>query len=479
MNETTPALALQQINKRFGGVAALRDATLVVRPGTVHALLGENGAGKTTLMRIAYGMVRPDAGAVRIHGQLVRLRSPGDAIAHGIGMVHQHFTLVPAMTVTENIALGNSGAFDPEASARHVHDLARMTGLAIDPNARVCDLPVTAQQRLELIKVLSRNASIVILDEPTTLLAPREADDLLHQVRQLADAGRTVVLITHKLRDALRVADDVTVLRRGTTSLVSVRADATEDSLVEAMLGERSVGAATRPASRIPGREIIDAQSITVVDDRGVERIRNATLQLHSGEIVGVAAVEGSGHRELLEGIAGRRPISAGTLRLPSTVGFIPDDRQREALVMEMTLAENVALNHAGSRRGMIRWRDVAASARRIISEFEVVAPSESSLAATLSGGNQQKFVVGRELSGLPPAVVANNPTRGLDVRASAYVLGQLTHVCANGVALLIYCTDIDEVLAIADRMLVVHNGSVFETAVDADAVGRAMLGVA
>jgi len=477
VTDASPALALEQIDKRFGATTALTNASFVARRGTVHALLGENGAGKTTLMRIAYGMVRADVGVVRIQGQPVQLRSPADAIARGVGMVHQHFTLVPAMTAAENIALGNTGTFDPALAARHVHDLTRTTGLPIEPDVRVRVLPVTAQQRLELLKVLSRAANIVILDEPTALLAPQEADDLLRRVRQLADSGRTIVLITHKLRDALGVADEVTVLRHGATSLARSRHDVDEDTLIQAMLGQRAPLAVQPFTARIPGPEVVDARDVSITDSRGILRIKNATFQVRAGEIVGVAAIEGSGHRELLEAVAGRVSLSGGTLRRPSVVGFIPDDRHRDALVMQMSLVENVAVHEAGSRRGIMQWRDIAATTRRLIADFDVRAESESTPVSTLSGGNQQKFVVGRELSQTPKVVVASNPTRGLDIRASEYVLSQLTRICSLGVALLIHSADLDEILRIADRMLVVHAGTVSEMAVDADQVGRAMVG--
>jgi simple sugar transport system ATP-binding protein len=394
-------------------------------------------------------------------------------------MVHQHFTLVAAMTAAENIALGNSGMFDPAAAVRHVHDLTRTTGLAIEPNVHVRDLPVTAHQRLELLKVLSRAANIVILDEPTALLAPQEADDLLRQVRRLADGGRTVVLITHKLRDALSIADEVTVLRHGSTSLVRSRADVDEGALIQAMLGQRVPSVVRNPIDRIRGSAVIDAHDVSITDRRGVLRIRNATFQVHGGEIVGCAAIEGSGHGELFEAVAGRIPVSGGTLRRPASVGFIPDDRNRDALVMQMSLVENVALNQAGVRRGIMQWRDIAAIARGIISDFDVRAQSESDRAETLSGGNQQKFVVGRELKSAPMAVVASNPTRGLDIRAAQYVMDKLARICSSGVAVLLHSTDLDEVLHIADRMLVVHAGSVRETAVDANEVGRALVGAA
>jgi simple sugar transport system ATP-binding protein len=261
-----PTLALEGIGKRFGNVSALENASLTVRPGTVHALLGENGAGKTTLMRVAYGMVAPDRGLLRIDGAPVRLAAPADAMARGIGMVHQHFTLVAAMSVAENIALGGRGRFNARATSKRIQSLAKSTGLSIDPDARVGDLSVTAQQRLELLKALSRDARVLILDEPTAVLAPKEADDLLKQIRELADRGHAVVLITHKLREALRVADDVTVLRRGATTLARSRADVEEDDLVEAMLGTRDYRPPASSSTAVTGRTIIDARDISCAE---------------------------------------------------------------------------------------------------------------------------------------------------------------------------------------------------------------------
>lgn len=475
------ALSLEHIHKRFGNVRALNDASLHVRKGTVHAVLGENGAGKTTLMRVAYGMEHPDSGSVQVRGAPVRFRSPSDAIAYGLGMVHQHFTLVPAMTVAENLALGTQGVFNSEETVARLRDLTRTTGLSIDPSARVRDLSVTEQQRLELLKLLSRNAEILILDEPTAVLAPTEADDLLRQLRQLADAGHAVVLITHKLREALHVADDVTVLRHGGTTLAKTRSDLDEDELVDAMLGQRGREdrAPTTRRSRDPGEVVIAARDLSIVDARGSVRIRNATFDVRGGEIVGVAAVDGSGHRELLRAIAGRLPVKAGTLTLPASVGFVPDDRQRDALVLDMSLTDNFVLKGAGSRRGLIRWRTVAREARAVMDEFDVRAETEESAVRTLSGGNQQRFILGRELHGSPAVVVAENPTRGLDVGASAYLYRRLIEACSDGVAIVVHSTDIDELLRIVDRVLVVYSGSVREVPLDRETVGRAMLGAA
>jgi general nucleoside transport system ATP-binding protein len=476
---TTPALVFERIGKRFGDVVALHGASLVVRTGSVHALLGENGAGKTTLMRIAYGMTPPDTGTLLIDGHRTRLASPADAIARGIGMVHQHFTLVPAMTVAENIALGGRGRFSVADVAERLRALADATGLEIDPMTPVSDLSISAQQRLELLKALSRDARVLILDEPTAVLAPSEADDLLRQVRRLADDGRAVVLITHKLREALRVADDITVLRRGTTTLSATRADVDEDRLVAAMLGQHTNLAAPPLPPIAPGSVTIAARQISVADARGTVRVHDATFDVRAGEVVGVAGVEGAGHHELLRAVARRAPIASGSLDLPHTVGFVPDDRHRDGLIMEMTLVENFALKGVGSRKGRVPWSQMGEATKEIIAHFDVRASGESARARALSGGNQQKFVLGRELYDLPPALVIENPSRGLDVKATSYVRQRVVEARSHGVAIMAYSSDIEELLGIADRMLVVYGGSVREVARDRDAVGRAMLGAA
>ncbi len=479
MTENPPALVLEHIDKWFGTVRALSDARLCVRRGTVHAVLGENGAGKTTLMRVAYGMATPDRGVVRVHGRAVRLRSPADAIERGIGMVHQHFTLVPTMTVAENLALGRHGTFRSGEMDAALRDLAGIAGSSIDLNARVGDLSVIAQQRLELLKVLARNAEILILDEPTAVLAPAEADDLLQRLRGLADAGRAIVLVTHKLREALTIADDVTVLRQGTISLASPRADVDENQLIEAMLGRRPNGSSVTTRRMTSGNALIAARDVSIVDSRGLPRLRNATFEVRSGEIVGVAAVDGSGYRELLRAIAGRLAVSSGTLTLPTSVGFVPGDRHRDGLVLTMSLVENYVLKGAGARRGVIKWRDAATAAQGIVRDFDVRVENVEASAMTLSGGNQQRFIIGRELHGMPAALVAENPTRGLDIQASLDVRTRLVEACSKGVAIVFHSADLDEILAISDRVLVVYNGSVREVVPDADLVGRAMLGAA
>ena len=472
-----PALALERITKRFDDVTALDEASFVVRPGTVHALLGENGAGKTTLMRIAFGLQSRDAGTVCVHGSNVRITSPNDAIALGIGMVHQHFTLVPAMTVAENLALGGRGRFDLASTGDQVRALAQQTGLTLNPDARVSDLSVGAQQRLELLKALARNARILIFDEPTAVLAPSEAEDFLRRIRHLADRGCAVVLITHKLREALSVADDITVLRRGETVLTRPRANVDEETLVEAMIGQRTVQTPPQRRPRTSRPSIISARDVSVVDANGTIRVRHASFDVHGGEIVGVAAVEGSGHRELLRAVARRTPVSTGALELPDAVGFVPDDRHRDGLVLGMSLTENYVLRGAGARRGIVRWADAARATSEIVRQFDVRAPSSNATAAMLSGGNQQKFILGRELEGPPPALVIENPTRGLDIRATAFVHDRLLQARADGVAMMVYSGDLDEVVALADRVFVVYGGTVREVTVDGDAIGRAMLG--
>ncbi len=476
------ALSLRGVTKRFGNTIALNGAQLDVRPGTIHALLGENGAGKTTLMRIAFGMLRPDAGTIEVDGVPRHWRSSADAIAGRLGMVHQHFLLVPAMTVAENVALGDDGffrAFDPHAAADRVRKIGKETGLALDPSARVADLPVGAQQRLEIVKALARDAMILILDEPTAVLSPADSRDLYAWLRSFVARGRTVILITHKVREALAIADDVTVLRRGRTVLTAPSRELDESIVVNALIGaatSESERTTIGPAAR--GAPVISLEHVSVVDSRGVARLRDVSLEVHAGEIVGVAGIEGSGQHELLRVLAGRLQTNSGLVRVPEQVGFVPEDRLRDALIPTMTLTENLALKEAGAARGTMHWSAYETRASAAIREHDVRASGTESPAGALSGGNQQKFVLGRELEGSPKALIVENPTRGLDIRAAAHVMMELQSARAAGVALVVYSSDLDEVLSIADRMIVCFNGGVTVTAADADAVGRGMVGL-
>ncbi len=481
---SAPALLLAGISKRYGAVAALEEATFTLRPGTVHALLGENGAGKTTLMRVAFGMVHPDAGSVHVQGRVVHLASPAAAIAAGIGMVHQHFTLVPSMTVAENISLGGRGLLRRGASAALVHDAARLTGFALDPASRVENLPVGAQQRAEIVKALVRKARILVLDEPTAVLAPAEADDLLRWLRTFAVEGNAVVLITHRLPEALAVADDVTVLRRGRVVYTGRAADSSNASLTTAMIGvelPRSIDAASTPSTETV---IFRADRLSVRDERGVMRVRGASFSVRGGELVGVVGVEGAGQRELLRALAGRRESAGGILDRPDIVGFVPEDRHHDAVLLDRPLAENIALRGAGRRTGTVDWAAMRARTVSLMQAYDVRATNERAPMSTLSGGNQQKLVLARELddtrgaSGAPLAIVAENPTRGLDVRATGEVHARLRAARDHGAAVVMYSSDLDEVLSLASRVLVAYAGTVREVTPERDVVGRAMLGL-
>ena len=470
-------LHLSFIEKRFGNVIALDGPHFLLRQGTVHALLGENGAGKTTLMRIAFGMIQPDAGMVRVEGRRVRFRSPADAIANGIGMVHQHFTHVAAMTVAENVALGGHGLYRNAAAERRVEELAAETGLSLDARARAGDLPVSAQQRLEILKALARNARVLILDEPTAVLAPAEAEDLLEWLRSFATRGHAVVLITHKLREALAIADDVTVLRRGRSVLATTADRVTPDDLAAAMLGDMLVPTSTALVLA-EGPVVVRLDRVTIRDDRGVVRISDATAEIRGGEIVAVAGVEHSGHHELLETIAGRRDPSSGRLDRSGTVAYVPEDRHRDALVLGFTLTENVALKGAGARRGRMDWTSLRGLTGALVREHDIRAGQLELPVRALSGGNQQKLVLARELSGHPSLLVAENPTRGLDVRATDAVHARLRAAAAEGLAVIVHSSDLDEALDLSTRILVVHAGRVVEVPRDRELVGRAMLGL-
>lgn len=472
---TELALSLDQISKRFGLAQALSDVSLAVRPGTVHALLGENGAGKTTLMRVAYGLVHPDHGTVRVGGAALRLRSPADAIRAGISMVQQHFALVPAMTVVENIALGYAGPFRPRQLRDTVRSLAAATGLSIDPDARISTLNVASRQRVEIIKSLIRSTRVLILDEPTSVLSPSESTELLRWLRSLAAEGRSVVLITHKLDEALSVADDITVLRNG-RGVLSGTSGVTANELVQAMLGESVQPERIARHSRAEAQVIARARALTVHDDSGVERLRQATIEVLAGQITGVAGVEGSGHLELLRALAGRVHAYHGSLELPASIAYMPDDRLRDALIPEFDLTANFALRNAGIRRGLMRWRSLATQVTRLLSEFDVRSGAANTRIGTLSGGNQQKFVFLRELSGRPSLLIAVNPTRGLDVKAAQSLHARLRQASDDGLAVVMYSSDLDELIAVADRMYVVHAGMLVEVPVDREIAGRAMI---
>ncbi|MHB1327401.1 MAG: ABC transporter ATP-binding protein [Gemmatimonadales bacterium] len=466
----TPLLELAGIGKRYGSVQALDGADFVLAPGEVHALLGENGAGKSTLMQVAFGLVQPDAGAVRIRGEAVRLGGPRDAKARGFGMVHQHFTSVPAMTVRENLWLAagkfrdRSGAPPgPEPASDRLHATRSRLWQGLDPSARAEELSVGAKQRLEILQALATGASALLLDEPTGLLTQEEAAELLGLLRAFASHGGAVVLITHKLAEALAVADRVTVLRRGKVAWSGPAREQNATTLAAAMLG----GGVDRS-----GRE-----STTRTTGEAVVRVPG--LVVHAGEIVGVAAVEGNGERELLRGVAGVG-TRAGESFVATPVVFIPGDRTTEGLIPSFSLTENFLLGQLQrwTRRGWVDWRGAAAHAERMLSLHDVRAPGAGVPARTLSGGNQQKLILARALDLAPRVVVAENPTRGLDLHATLGVHARLSDAASGGAGVLFYSTDLDEVLDLASRVVVVHRGSILPVPAGAtrELLGRLML---
>ncbi len=479
-------LSLDGITHMFGRVRALDGASLQVRAGSVHALLGENGAGKTTLMRVVFGLLHPQQGTLQWHGTPISVRSPSDALARGIGMVHQHFTLVPTMTVAENVALGGHGTFDPRGAADRVREIAARAGLALDPDARVQDLPVGAQQRCEIVKALARDVQLLILDEPTAVLAPTEAAELLRWIRGYADNGHAVVLITHKLRDALAVADDITVLRHGRSVLATPARDTDQTRVADAMLGSTSVhttnvvtanaDTGNNEPRTVSGLPVLTLDAVSVRDTNGVERVRSATIQVRAGEIVGIGAVEGAGQHELLRVLAGRLSPTSGTCEIPTHVGFVPEDRHRDAMLLDAPLFENTALQGAGARRGVIDWNGFRARTVDLLQRFDVRAAGADAMARTLSGGNQQKLVLGRELEAAREALVVENPSRGLDFVATDAVHRALRVARDAGMAVVVYSSDLDEVVVLADRVFAMHDSTLIESVKDRDLLGRTML---
>jgi simple sugar transport system ATP-binding protein len=463
-----PALELTAIEKHFGSVHALRGADFTLAGGEVHALLGENGAGKTTLMHIAYGLVRPEAGEVRIRGALQRTHSPRNARALGIGMVHQHFTSVPALTVAENVALSAGWPVAPTDLRRRVRELCEQVGLPLDPDEPAGRLSVGLRQRLEIVKALAGDARTLLLDEPTAVLAPSEVEELLRVIRRFTAAGGSAVLITHKLDEALAAADRVTVLQRGAVVASGPVAGWDARSLTEAMIGRVTIGpSAAAPAGRgaLRGATLVRAESLEVARENGYGiAVRQASLAIRAGEIVGVAGVEGNGQRELLRAVAGRlRPLE-GLLEVAQPVGFIPEDRTTEGLIPEFSLTENVVLgsrpDDAWITGGRIDWSAARLRTAELLDRYSVAAPGPDAPAWSLSGGNQQRVVVARELARAPAVVVAENPTRGLDIRAAEEIRRRLREAADGGAAVLLHSSDLNEVLAVADRVLVASRGT-------------------
>jgi general nucleoside transport system ATP-binding protein len=477
------ALELRGITKRFGAFVANDAIDLDLRQGEVHALLGENGAGKSTLMNVLYGLYRHDEGEILVRGQHASVSSSADAIRLGIGMVHQHFMLIPVMTVVENIVLGaepqrRGGQLDLDTARTRVRELSARYGLAVDPDAVIEEIGVGQQQRVEILKALYRDARVLILDEPTAVLTPQEVDELFAVLRVLVAGGTSIILITHKLHEVLEVADRISVLRRGKKVATIDREGASERSLAELMVG-RDVLLDVERGSAHPGETVLAVSGLSVRDDRGLEAVRDLSMDVRAGEIVGIAGVDGNGQSELIQALAGMRIPHAGLIELAGVdvtraspressdagVGHIPEDRQRHGLVLDFSLAENTALHDYDEEPiSHHHWLDREAMAARCgqwIQLYDVRGGTPPTLARALSGGNQQKIVLAREIQSNPRVLIAAQPTRGLDVGAIEYVHRRLVEQRDAGCAVLLVSFELDEVLDLADRILVMYGGQI------------------
>ena len=503
--DAPPVIELRGITKRFPGVVANRDVSLAVAPRTVHALVGENGAGKSTLMKILYGMQRPDEGVILLGGTETVLASPAEAIAAGIGMVHQHFMLADNLTVLENVVIGAEqvAGIGDKARAR-IRELAGRYGMRLEPDALVETLGVGDRQRVEILKVLYRGATTIILDEPTAVLVPQEVDELFDNLRELTREGLTVVFISHKLDEVRAVADTITVMRRGTTVSTVRAADVTSRQLAELMVGSELPTPGER-SSTVTGRVALQLEGVTVHAGGAGSRVvvDGVSLTVHAGEVLGIAGVEGNGQAELVDAVLGLRAAegtvhlvdSSGVLhdvsgwstrrRREAGLGFIPEDRQRQALLLEAPLWENRMLGHqtqAPNSRGMLLdVRHAKSDTRRIVTDYDVRTPGIDVAASALSGGNQQKLIVGREMSHAPLVLVAAHPTRGVDVGAQAAIWGHVRRAQAAGLGVLLISADLDELIGMSDRIQVVLRGrlvaEVDPRTVTPEQLGAAMTG--
>jgi ABC-type uncharacterized transport system ATPase subunit len=498
----TTILELRGITKRFPGVLANDSVDFDLQRGEVHALLGENGAGKSTLMNILYGLYTPDEGEIVLDGKPIELGSTRSAIEHGIGMVHQHFMLIPVMTVAENIVLAaeprtRGVLLDYRAARRRVEDLSRTFKFAIDPDARVENITVGQQQRVEILKALYRGADVLILDEPTAVLTPQESQELFGILRNLRQEGWSIVFISHKLNEVLEIADRITVLRRGKVVDTVPVEGATEESLARMMVG-REVLLRVDKAAPQPTEPLLEVEDLHVVDDRGLEVVRGVSLAVRGGEIVGLAGVDANGQSELIDAIAGLRSVSAGRVRvggrdvtnasardvIDAGVGHIPEDRHRRGLVLPFTLAENLSLNEyrsePDSKFGFLFPQRMIERARRLLREFDVRGGAPQTLAAALSGGNQQKVVLAREIDQNPSVLIAAQPTRGLDVGAIEFVHRRLVEQRDAGRAVFLVSLELEEILSLSDRILVIYEGRIageFPPTATEEELGFAMTG--
>ena len=496
-------LELRNITKKFGTLVANDNISLTLEPGEIHSLLGENGAGKSTLMNVLYGLLQPDEGQILIDGKEVKFSGPGDAMAAGIGMVHQHFMLIPVFTVAENVVLGHEptgkiGNLDLNAARKLVKEISDRFGFDIDPDAKVQDLPVGAQQRVEIIKSLARNAKALVLDEPTAVLTPQETDELMDIMRGLAKSGTSIIFITHKLREVQQVADRITVIRQGKV-VASPTPKASASELASLMVGrEVDLDVKRKPAK--VGAETLVIKNLTVLDDRQHQMVDGVTFSVHDGEVLAIAGVQGNGQTELAEAILGLRKIHSGSIQvagrdltkstvrevLEAGLGYIPEDRKKDGLVSEFSIAENLMLDGSFGKpfaKGVqIDFAKRDEIAHKLIEEFDIRTPSAETLAKQLSGGNQQKVVVARELGRELKVLVASQPTRGVDVGSIEFIHEQIIAARDSGKSVLIISTELDEVLALADRIAVMYRGKIVgivDSKTTREKLGKMMAGIA
>ncbi|MGW1119846.1 ABC transporter ATP-binding protein [Streptomyces tanashiensis] len=528
MNASSPpAVELHGITKRFPGVVANKDIAITVRKGTVHALIGENGAGKSTLMKILYGMQKPDEGTIAVDGEQVTFSSPGDAIARGIGMVHQHFMLADNLTVLENVVLGGEKLYGIGAKARKkIQEISDAYGLGVRPEALLEDLGVADRQRVEILKVLYRGAKILILDEPTAVLVPQEVDALFDNLRELKSEGLTVIFISHKLGEVLKVADDITVIRRGTTVGTADPKTATTKQLAELMVGSELPSPETRESTvtdvamlTVEGLTLLESGAsgaplttaapadpsvtVTVHEEAATGRklLDDISLTIHKGEILGIAGVEGNGQTELIEALMGIASPDTGVITLDGDdisktsvrkrreggIGYIPEDRHRHGLLLEAPLWENRILGHVteapNSKRGILDPKAARKDTERIVREYDVRTPGIDVTASSLSGGNQQKLIVGREMSHNPKFLIAAHPTRGVDVGAQAQIWDAIRDARREGLAVLLISADLDELIGLSDTLRVMYRGKLVADAdpatITPEQLGSAMTGAA
>jgi general nucleoside transport system ATP-binding protein len=496
-------LELVDITKRFGPLVANDGVSLTVEEGEIHALLGENGAGKTTLMNVLFGMLRPDTGEIRIRGEPVRISSPGDAVRAGIGMVHQHFMLVDVFTVAENVVLGFEPTkakvfYDRKKAAANIRRLSAEYGLEVDPDAIIEDIPVGLRQRVEILKALERNAHVLILDEPTAVLTPQETEALFRIMRSLAASGRSILFISHKLKEVREIADRVTVMRLGKVVGTTTPSESSEQELAAMMVG-RSVELTVKKASANPGDVVLQVRDLVVADERSLVAVDGIDLDVRAGEIVALAGVQGNGQTELVEAVTGLRQALRGSIslggrdlthatprqRLHAGIAHVPEDRQKDALVLPMPVSDNLVLDMYGdppyAGRASRNLKAVEENAKRRVQEFDIRARSVDDPVSSLSGGNQQKVVLAREFGRPVKLVVASQPTRGLDVGSIEYVHKRIVAERDQGTAVLIVSSELDEVLALGDRIAVMYRGrliGVVDPNVGREQIGLMMAGV-